>query len=340
MKLSHWAVLAALVLPLALGAPVLAQEGATYFKGKQMRLTVGFTPGGGYDAYTRLLSRHYARYIPGEPEIIVVNMPGASSFKAVQYLNSGAPKDGTAITAFNPGLLIQSMTIPDKVNVKFTDFAWIGSISEDLRVCYMWHETGVTTWDQMVARPQVIMGDTGAGSSSYVNQRLLLEVFDVKLKQILGYPGSAEKRLAIERGELEGDCGSWTSIAEDWIRDKKVNLVIRFSPHVAMGLPESVTYAGDLLKDPKKKQVFQLLASSSDIGRPFIAPKDVPADRVKLLREAFNATMKDSKFLADAEKMKLLVTPMTGEDVEKALVEMYKSPPEVVAMAKEISGDN
>lgn len=340
MKLSHWALLPALLLPVALGAPVMAQDGATYFKGKQMRLTVGFTPGGGYDAYTRLLSRHYARYIPGEPEIIVVNMPGASSFKAVQYLNSGAPKDGTAITAFNPGLLIQSMTIPDKVNVKFTDFAWIGSISEDLRVCYMWHETGVKTWEQMVARPQVIMGDTGAGSSSYVNQRLLLEVFDVKLKQILGYPGSAEKRLAIERGELEGDCGSWTSIAEDWIRDKKVNLVIRFSPHVAMGLPESVTYAGDLLKDPKKKQVYQLLASSSDIGRPFIAPKEVPADRVKLLRTAFNATMKDDKFLADAEKMKLLVTPMTGEEVEKILVEMYKSPSEVVAMAKEISGDN
>ena len=340
MKLSRWALLAALLLPAALGTPVMAQDSAAYFKGKQMRLTVGFTPGGGYDAYTRLLSRHYARYIPGEPEIIVVNMPGASSFKAVQYLNSGAPKDGTAITAFNPGLLIQSMTIPDKVNVKFTDFAWIGSISEDLRVCYMWHATGVKTWEQMVARPQVIMGDTGAGSSSYVNQRLLLEVFDVKLKQILGYPGSAEKRLAIERGELEGDCGSWTSIAEDWIRDKKISLVIRFSPHVAMGLPESVTYAGDLLKDPKKKQVYQLLASSSDIGRPFIAPKEVPADRVKLLRGAFNATMKDAKFLADAEKMKLLVTPMTGEDVEKILVEMYKSPPEVVAMAKEISGDN
>lgn len=340
MKLSYWALLPALLLPVALGAPVMAQEGAAYFKGKQMRLTVGFTPGGGYDAYTRLLSRHYARYIPGEPEIIVVNMPGASSFKAVQYLNSGAPKDGTAITAFNPGLLIQSMTIPDKINVKFTDFAWIGSISEDLRVCYMWHTTGVKTWAEMVARPQVIMGDTGAGSSSYVNQRLLLEVFDVKLKQILGYPGSAEKRLAIERGELEGDCGSWTSIAEDWIRDKKVNLVIRFSPHVAMGLPESVTYAGDLVKDPKKKQVYQLLASSSDVGRPFIAPKEVPTDRVKLLREAFNATMKDPKFLADAEKMKLLVTPMTGEAIEQALVELYKAPPEVVAMAKEISGDN
>lgn len=340
MKFLPWAFLPAILLPIALSGPVMAQDAASYFKGKQVRLTVGFTPGGGYDAYTRLLSRHYSRHIPGEPEMIVVNMPGASSFKSVQYLNSGAPKDGTAITAFNPGLLIQSMTIPDKVNVKFTDFAWIGSISEDLRVCYMWHETGVKSWPDMLARSQVVMGDTGAGSSSYVNQRLLLEVFDVKLKQILGYPGSAEKRLAIERRELDGDCGSWTSIGEDWIRDKKINLVLRFSPHVAMGLPESVTYAGDLIKDPKKKQVYQLLASSADIGRPFIAPKEVPADRVKLLRAAFNATMKDAKFLADAEKMKLLVTPMTGEDVDKALVELYRAPADVVAMAKEISGDN
>ena len=340
MRLSSWALLPIILLPIAFSDAAVAQDAANFFKGKQIRLTVGFTPGGGYDAYTRLLSRHYGRYIAGEPDMIVVNMPGASSFKSVQYLNSGAPTDGTAITAFNPGLLIQSMTIPDKVNVKFTDFAWIGSISEDLRVCYMWHETGVKTWAEMVARPQVIMGDTGAGSSSYVNQRLLLEVFDVKLKQILGYPGSAEKRIAIERGELDGDCGSWTSIAEDWIRDQKVNLVIRFSSHVAMGLPESVTYAGDLLKDPKKKQVYQLLASSADIGRPFIAPKEVPADRVKLLRDAFNATMKDPKFLADAEKLKLLVTPMTGEDIEKALVELYQASPEVVAMAKEISGDN
>lgn len=340
MKFLPWAFLPAILLPIALGAPAEAQDAATFFKGKQVRLTVGFTPGGGYDAYTRLLSRHYGRHIAGEPEMIVVNMPGASSFKSVQYLNSGAPKDGTAITAFNPGLLIQSMTIPDKVNVKFTDFAWIGSISEDLRVCYMWHETGVKTWPEMLARPQVIMGDTGAGSSSYVNQKVLEEVLGVKLKQILGYPGSAEKRLAIERRELDGDCGSWTSIGEDWIRDKKINLVLRFSPHVAMGLPENVAYAGDLIQDPKKKQVYQLLASSADIGRPFIAPKEVPADRVRLLREAFNATMKDPKFLADAEKLKLLVTPMTGEDIEKALVELYRAPPDVVRMAKEISGDS
>jgi tripartite-type tricarboxylate transporter receptor subunit TctC len=338
MRLSHWAIVPLLLAPVALAAPASAQDAASFYKGKQIRLTVGFTPGGGYDAYTRLLGRHIGRHIPGNPDVIVANMPGASSYKSVQYLNAGAPKDGTAITAFNPGLITQSMTIPDKVKVKFTDFAWIGSISEDLRVCYMWHTTGVKSWDDMLKRDQVVMGDTGSGSSSYVNQKMLQELFGVKLKQILGYPGSAEKRLAIERGELDGDCGSWTSIGEDWIRDKKINLVLRFSPHVALGLPTSVTYAGDLLKDAKKKQVFQLLAASAAIGRPFIASKEVPADRIKVLRAAFDASMKDPKLLADANKLKLLVTPMGGEMAEKELKEIYQAPADVIKMAKEISG--
>lgn len=338
MKLFRWAWLPVVVGSLACSGTAASQDAATFFKGKQVRLTVGFSPGGGYDTYTRLLARHYSRHIPGNPDMIVVNMPGASSLKSVQYLNAGAPKDGTAITAFNPGLITQSLTVPEKIKVKFTDFAWIGSISEDLRVCYMWAQTGVKTWDDLLKRKQVVMGDTGSGSSSYVNQKMLQELFDVKLKQILGYPGSAEKRLAIERGELDGDCGSWTSIPEDWLRDKKVNVVVRLSKKVALGLPESVTYGGDVLKDPKKKQVFQLLTASAGVGRPFITSKQVPADRVKVLRDAFNRTMKDPQFLQDADKQKLLVTPMTGEEIEKELLDIYKAPAEVVNRAKGISG--
>lgn len=338
MKISQWAFLPVIIGAAALCNPASAQDAANFFKGKQVRLTVGFSAGGGYDSYTRLLSRHYGRNIPGNPDMIVVNMPGASSFKSVQYLQNTAPKDGTALTAFNPGLITQSMTIPEKVNVKFTDFAWIGSISEDLRVCYMWSETGVKTWEDLLKRNPVIMGDTGSGYSSYVNQKMLHELFDMKLKQILGYPGSAEKRIAIERGELEGDCGSWTSIPEDWLRDKKVNVVVRFSKHVALGLPESVPYAGDFLKDPKRKQVFNLLTASAQIGRPLIAPKEVPADRVRVLRTAFEATMKDAQFLKDAAKLQLLVSPMTGPDVEAALKEIYSSPVEIIARAKKITG--
>jgi tripartite-type tricarboxylate transporter receptor subunit TctC len=202
------------------GTPASAQGAGDFYKGKTVRLVVGFSPGGGYDAYTRLLARHYGRYIPGKPDIIVNNMPGASSLKSVQYLDAGAPKDGTVLTAFNPGLIVQSMTAPDKFPIRLTNYAWIGSISEDIRVCYMWGATGVKTWDDMLKRDKVVFGETGTGSSAYVNERILKDVFGVKVQQVLGYPGSAEKRLAIERGELDGDCGSFSSIPPDWVRGK------------------------------------------------------------------------------------------------------------------------
>ncbi len=326
----------ALLAPLALAETAAAQQ--NFYAGKTINIVVGFTPGGGYDAYARLLARHYNRHIPGNPNIVVQNMPGAGSFQAVRNLDGAAPKDGTVITAFNPGLLIQSMTIPDKIKADFQEFAWLGSIGNDLRVCYTWGTKNIKSFDQLLKQSQVIMGDTGTGSSAYVNQKMLQEIFGVKMKQVLGYPGSAEKRIAIERGELDGDCGSWTSIPEDWIRDKKVDVLIRFQKEVSHGLQESVTYAGDLVKDPNKKKLLDLLNAPSEIGRPYILSKDVPADRIKVLRAAFDATMKDAQFKADADKQQLIIDPIQGEKVLGMLKELYSTPPDVVRQAKEITG--
>jgi hypothetical protein len=267
-------------------------------------------------------------------------MPGAASLKSVQHLDAGATKDGTTITAFNPGLITQSMTIPNKIKVNFTEVAWLGSMGEDLRVCYTWGATGIKTWDDLLKAPVFILGDTGPGSSSYVNQRMIKDIFGVKLKQVLGYPGSAEKRLAIERGELQGDCSSWTSLPDDWIADKKINVVLRYSEHVALGLPESVPYGKALLKDPKMRKVYDVLTAPSEIGRPYILSKAVPVDRIKILRTAFDATLKDKALLADADKQRLIVSPIDGATVEKMLADIYAAPAEVVASAKEISGDN
>jgi tripartite-type tricarboxylate transporter receptor subunit TctC len=316
-----------------------AAGAADFYAGKRITITVGFTTGGGYDAYARLLAKHYGKFIPGNPDVIVQNMPGASSLTSVTSLDANMPKDGTMITAFNPGLLIQSMTIPDKVQVNFGEFNWIGSIAEDLRVCYAWAASGIKTWDDMVKRPQVNMGDTGPGSSSYVNQKLIERIFGVKLNQVLGYPGSAEKRIAIERGELDGDCGAWTSTPPEWIRDNKIVTVIRFEQHVAMGLSPSVPYALDLVKDPDKKQLLGLLNSSADVGRPYIMSKDVPADRVKILRDAFDKATSDKAFLADADKQGLIVSPMKGVDVATFLKKLYGTPKPIIAAAKEITGD-
>jgi tripartite-type tricarboxylate transporter receptor subunit TctC len=318
--------------------PANAQGVADFYRGKTVRIIVGFSPGGGYDQYGRLVARYIGKYIPGNPTIVVQNMPGAASLKSVQFLNTGAPTDGTIITTFNPGLLSASLMTPDKVPVNFRDFAWIGNVSEDYRVCFTWNGTGVKNWKDFLAREKVTFGNTGVGTSAYVDDRMLSEIFGVKLKQVQGYPGSADKRLAIERGELDGDCGSWTSMPEEWLRDKKIVLLTRFSKTLAPGMPKDLPYAGDLLSDPKKRKVFEFLTSSALIGRPFLAPKNVPADRLAALRTAFDATMKDAEFLADAQKQALTVSPMTGAETAADIDDLYNSSPDIIEEAKTVAG--
>jgi tripartite-type tricarboxylate transporter receptor subunit TctC len=316
-----------------------AQDPASFYSGKTVRILVGFSAGGGYDLYARLLARHFSRHIPGNPAVIVQNMPGSASLKSVQYLDAGAPADGTVITTFNPGLITQSITTPDKVPVKFLNYAWVGNISEDFRVCYTWQGTGVKNWQDFLRKDNLRFGNTGVGTSAYIDDRMLSELLGAKIHMVQGYPGSADKRLAIERGELDGDCGSWTSLPDDWLKDNKITLLVRFSRTRLPGMPESMAYAGDLLSDSKKKETLNLLTAGALIGRPFIAPKNVPADRIAALRAAFDATMADPEFIADAERQRMTVTPMTGGEVEAAIRKLYQTPPDVVAAAKDITGE-
>lgn len=339
MRLLHWAT-AFIVGAASVGTMHPALAANDFYKGKTLNLTVGFSAGGGYDQYTRLLARHIAKHIPGHPDIVVNNMPGASGLKAVQYLDAGAPKDGTVVVAYNSGLITQSMTLPQKVKVNLAKYNYVGSITEDIRICYMWSAKGVKTFKQMQERPQVIFGETGRGSSAYVNERILKEIFGVHLKQVLGYPGSADKRLAIERGELDGDCGAYSSIPDDWLKNHKVNVLIRFNEHVAPGMSDRIPYAVDLAKDPDTKKLLKLFAATGEIGRPYVMSKDVPKEPVKILRDAFMATVKDPDFLADAKKQTLVVIqPMDGETAQKAVEAIYDAPPKVVAAAKKVTGD-
>src|SRR5262245_10110052 len=326
------------LLPL-LAVPAAAQEAASFYKGKTVRVVVGFSAGGGYDHYARVLSRHIGRHIPGNPTVIVQNMPGAASLNSVKFLAGAAPADGSVIGAFNPGLITQSLTVPQKVGINFLDVGWVGNISEDFRVCHTWKGTGIKTWQDLLARPKVSMGNTGIGTSAYIDNRILSDLFGVKLQQVMGYPGSAEKRIAIERGELDGDCGSWTSLPEEWLRDNKITIHIRYSRTLVPGMPAEAINAREYLTDPKKRQTFDLLTASALIGRPYIVPKTIPAERLAALRAAFDATMKDPEFIADATKQRLTLTPMTGTEVEGFIKELYKTPPDVVTAARTISGE-
>lgn len=320
----------------ALGAANVRAE--DFYKGKTITILVGFSPGGGFDINARLLARHLGKFIPGRPEVVVSNMNGAASLTAVQYLDTRAPKDGTVIDTFNFGLISDSKFFPERVKADFRNYGWIGSISVDVTVCYTWGALGLKTLDDVRKREIVHMGDVGQGTSAYVNQNILKRIFGVKVKQVLGYPGSAEQRIAIERGELDGDCGAWASLPAEWIDGNKVNPLMRSSPARVAGLPDSVPYMGDIAPDARARALIGLLTAAGSVGRPFIVSRETPADRLGILRDAFDATMKDPDFIADATKLRHPVTPKNGDEARKVVEEIYAAPDDLVKEAREIAG--
>jgi tripartite-type tricarboxylate transporter receptor subunit TctC len=323
----------------AFAASAAAQDAASFYKGKTVRIIVGFSAGGGYDHYARVVSRHIGRHIPGNPNVIVQNMPGAASLKSVRYVAEAGPSDGTVINAFNPGLLTQALTNPKKIGVNFLDFGWLGSVSEDFRVCFTWNGTGIKTWQDLLARKQVNFGVTGVGTASYIDSKMLSDLFGVHVRQVTGYPGTTEKHIAIERGELDGDCLGWTSIPERWSSNNQITVHFRHSRRTVLGMPESAPVARDLLTDERKRQTFDLVTSSSVLGRPYLVAKAVPADRLAALRTAFDATMTDTAFVAEIKKQRLTVAPMDAAEAEAFLKQLAKTPPDVLAAARQISGD-
>ena len=214
-----------------------AAEPPSFYAGKTITIVVGLPPGGGADAYARLVQRHYPRHIPGRPTIVVQNLPGAGSLRAVTYLTASMPADGTALGTFSSALLNEALITPNRVNVDFRSYGWIGNVSEDVRVCYVWGGSGVKTWRDMLARDkELFMGATAPGTAGNADTAMLQNLFGVKLKQVQGYSGSADKRLAIERGEIDGECGGWTALPDDWLRDKKINVLVRLSPTLVAGM--------------------------------------------------------------------------------------------------------
>jgi tripartite-type tricarboxylate transporter receptor subunit TctC len=333
MSEARSAFLVPLVLAGLVAEPARADD---FYKGKTFTIVVGFSPGGGYDANARGVARYLSAHIPGNPSVIVQNMPGAGSLTSVRYLDVNAPKDGTAMTVFNAGLVTQSIVQPEKVQLDFRKYSWIGIVTPDFRVCYGFGPNGVKSWDDMMRRKEFVLGSTARGSGNYINGATLREVFHAPIKQILGFPGSAEQRLAIERGELDGDCGSFSSIPIEWVRGGLAHPFVRFTEKRPPEVPESAVYVGNFAKTEEQKQLLGVLDAADEVGRPFVMSKQVPADHVAIIRRAFNETMKDKAFLADMEKQQLPVIPVTGEDAEQIVGRMMSAPREVLAKAKAI----
>lgn len=314
---------------------------AEFYAGKTVRILVGYGTGGGYDAYARTVARHMARHIPGHPTIVVQNMPGAGSLKAVIYLYNVAPKDGTAIGHFAPGMMVEPLLgRTEGMSFDPPKLSWLGSVSRDTSVCAFMSSTGIRTWQDMQSRPFVI-GSSGAGSESDVFPNVVRSLFHLPLKIVSGYGGTSDINLAMERHEVDGRCGwSWTSLLsrnKAWLTEGKINVTLQIGlernndPYLAQ-----VPSIMELTPDAEQKAALKLIVSRQEIARPFAAPPGVPLDRLRALRDAFDATMADAEFLADAKRQELDVSPVSGAEVEALLKDIYASPPAVVKRAADL----
>ena len=313
--------------------PARADSVEDFYRGKNVTLVIGYSVGGGYDLYGRLLARHLGKYIPGQPNIVPQNREGAGSLRAAIYIYNAAPKDGTVIGTFS-----RSMAVAPLLNDAPFDaskFSWLGSISTDVNVCMTWSTSQVKTWDDMLSKP-FKMGGLGAGADPDIFALMFKNVFGAKLQLVSGYPGTNDVALAMERGEVDGMCGlSWSTVKTrhgDWLANKKVHIPVQAGLHKENDISE-VPLVMDLVKTPEQTQIVRLILASQEMARPFAAPPGIPEDRRRALVEAFDKTMKDPDFLAEAAKMKADVNPVSAAAIESLLADVYKTPKDVIAKA-------
>jgi tripartite-type tricarboxylate transporter receptor subunit TctC len=318
------------------GATEISRAQTTSFAGRPISLVVGYGPGGGYDQYSRTLSRYFGTHLPGNPNVIVQYMPGASTLVAVRHLDTNAPTDGTVVVMFDPGLITSSIVTPETTKIKLTDYHWIGTLARDQRVCYASVASGVKTLADLQARNSFNMGATSKGADAYVNGAILRKVFNAHIQQIEGYPTSNDERMAVDRGELDGNCAAWASIPQDWLVDHKVNILVRFSRSRPSDMPADVPFVTDLATSPEQKQLLDILNAPGELARPFIVSKKVPDETVATLRTAFQATLTDPGFIADMKKQSLPIDPVSGEDAEKMLTQFDDVPRALVEKMKDV----
>jgi tripartite-type tricarboxylate transporter receptor subunit TctC len=322
----------------AVSAPAQAADAvADFYRGKTVQVVVGFGPGGGYDLYARTLARYMGKHIPGNPTLVPQNMPGAGGVKAMNYLYNVARKDGTVMGTFARGLVIEPL-LGHAQGTRFQaeKFSWIGSVSNEVSVCAFWFTSGIKTWDDLQKKPTII-GASAAGADSEIFPTVLRNMFRLPTKVVTGYSGGgADINLGMARGEVTGRCGwSWSSLlsqSKPLLDGKKINIVLQLALQKHEDLPD-VPLIMDLPTTPQNKAALRLIASRQSIARPFAAPPGVPPDRLAALRAAFDATMKDPQFLAEAKRLDLEVRPVSGVEVEKLIKEIYASPPDVVKLA-------
>jgi tripartite-type tricarboxylate transporter receptor subunit TctC len=311
---------------------------ADFYRGKTLRIYVGYGPGAGYDVYARLLGRHIGKYIPGQPTVIIQNMPGAASMTMMNYLYNVAARDGTAIGLPARGLFIEPLFGNDNAKYDAMRFTWIGSMSRDTALCFSWHTSGIRTIDDATKR-EVLTGSSGVNGSSHQMPMIVNAFLGTKFKPLLGYVDSAGVGLAMERGELEGYCsftwGSIKSARPKWVEDKLINILLQLAVTRNPELP-AVPLIMDYAKTDMARQAFELVFADQEMGRPVVGPPDVPAERVEALRRAFDASMKDADLLAEAARMTTDIDPIDGPAAAAIQARLAATPKSVIERVKQI----
>jgi tripartite-type tricarboxylate transporter receptor subunit TctC len=343
----RWNGLAVILAGLLLAAPLLtaavpaaAADDAVerFYRGRTVTIIVGYSVGGGYDATARVLARHLGKHIPGNPSIVVQNMPGAGSLRAANYLYFAAPKDGATLGIFARGMAMEPLVGASSAQFDSRNFAWIGSGTNEVSICATTAGSRVKTWQDLLTIPSTFAGE-GSGSDPDIFAVMLKNAFGAKLRLVSGYPGGADITLALERGEVDGRCGwTWSSVKlqrADWIADRKLNVLVQLamrpSPELA-GVPLITDFAAT----ERQRQIVALVLSRQPMGRPLVAPPGTPPDRREALRQAFDATTADSEFIAEATARGLEVNPVKGADLDRLLAALYATPPAIVAEVKAI----
>jgi tripartite-type tricarboxylate transporter receptor subunit TctC len=333
MHLDRCAILALAFSSALLTSSAQAAGVEDFYRGKTVSLTIGYSVGGGYDAYGRLLARHLGKHIPGNPSVVPQNMTGAGSLKAANYLYSVAPKDGTVIGTFSRSQGIAPLL--DKAEFDSTKFTWLGSVTDEVSLCVTRHDAPVKTFSAL-QQTQATFGGEGAGSDPNIFALLYRNVFGAKIKIVTGYPGTNEIQLATERGEVDGLCGlSWSTLKgryPHWLKDRKANILVQAGIKKQAELPD-VPSASDLAKTPDQTQILNLVLIGQAMARPFAAPPGIPADRKAALIEAFERTTKDADFLAEAARLNFEVNPVPAAELDALLARAYATPKDVIAKA-------
>jgi len=330
----------ACAVALGLPLPAAAQDAvADFYKGKQVAVTVGFGSGGSASLYSQVLARHMGRHMPGNPNFVVQHMPGAGGLLVTNNSANNAPRDGTLFTITDRAVPLEPLLGNPNAKFDARRFGWIGNANVEYTTCIAWHTARVKTLADAFTHELVVAG-TGAEATAVIFPKAVNKLLGTKIKVVLGYPGSTEILLAMERGEAEGFCAiGWTFVKlrkGDWLRDKKINVLFQMALRKHPEIPD-VPFIPDLAKTPEDRQVFEFLFTPQEFGRAFFAPPDVPPARLQALRQAFERTLKDRAFLDDADKAGLEIQYVAGDEVQKQIERVYATPKTVIERARSIA---